>query len=194
VAGRLPRCPIYVSGLGIDLLNGFEQIAQAGGTLRVRKSHLSDLKAEKLPGRHRAGKHGPAIYLLSSGMMVENTPSYLAAASLLDDPRSLIAFSGYSDPDTPGGKLQTASAQGASHFLFNALGKRVTMRANIRKFDLSSHADRDQLVAMALSHQPRTIVLTHGDADARQWFLQQFAERAPQCKVIDPVPLTATPV
>ena len=38
-------------------------------------------------------------------MMVEHTPSYLLASSLLRDERNSILFVGYCDPDTPGGQL-----------------------------------------------------------------------------------------
>lgn len=190
--GDLPRCPIYVSGLGIDLLNAFDKIAHSGGQLRVRKSYLRDLKAEKFPAKHRAGRHGPAIYLLSSGMMVQNTPSYLAASDLLEHPASLIAFTGYCDPDTPGGQLLAAHATGKPKFNFKALNKCVKMAARIDKYDLSSHADREELVDFAIARNPKAIVLTHGDPPARAWIAAEIQRRAPGCKVIDPVPLTST--
>ena len=36
---------------------------------------------------------------------------------------------------------------------------------------------------------PRSLVLTHGDQAARDWFAQELAIRAPGTKVIDPVQL-----
>ena len=41
----------------------------------------------------------------------------------------------------------------------------------------------------AVQTQARSVVLTHGDPAARQWFAQQLAEKMPKAKVIDPVPL-----
>ena len=35
----------------------------------------------------------------------------------------------------------------------------------------------------------RSIVLTHGDPEARAWFAEQLAVQAPKSKVLDPVPL-----
>ena len=35
----------------------------------------------------------------------------------------------------------------------------------------------------------RSIVLTHGDPDARDWFKAQLAEQLPKARVVDPVPL-----
>ena len=62
-------------------------------------------------------------------------------------------------------------------------------RAKIERFELSGHADRDELLDFALQATPRAIVLTHGDPPARAWFAEQLALNAPKIKVIDPVPL-----
>ena len=148
---------------------------------------LRELGAEKLPESHHPGRDRPGIYLLSSGMMVEKTPSYNAAASLLGSHHNTIAFVGYCDPDTPGGKLVTLR-QG-DKFLFRTLNKTVQALAHIEKFDLSSHADREELLDFALSRHPRSIVLSHGDPEARDWFKEQIREVDPRCAVVDPEPL-----
>jgi Cft2 family RNA processing exonuclease len=189
-SGRLSNLPLYVSGLGIDLLNQIDRLARNNPHLHSLKRHLRELGAEKLPENHAAGKKRPSIYLLSSGMMVENTPSYMAAATLLEDERHTIAFVGYCDPDTPGGKLQ-ASAKGEP-FLFKTIEKQVEIRAEVLKFDLSSHADREELVDFAVRAQPRSILLTHGDQAARDWFKGRLGERLPDSSVVDPVPLQKT--
>lgn len=189
---RLKRLPLFVSGLGVDLLNAFDALAQKNGHLRVRKRMLRQLGGEKLPVGHRAGSEGPAIYLVSSGMIVENTPSYQVASALLESHRNTVAFVGYCDPDTPGGQLQR-TRQGET-FLFRSLRKTVAVQAHIEKFDLSSHADREDLLEFALSRNPRSVVLTHGDPEARGWFQEQIAERDPRCRVTDPQPLRALTV
>lgn len=191
-AGRLKALPIHVSGLGIDLLNQFDQIGRKSPHLRVRKRMFRELGARKLTDSHRPGADGPAIYLLSSGMMVENTPSYNAAATLLGSHQHTIAFVGYCDPDTPGGKV--LKLRQGEKFFFRAKGKTVPVMARIEKFDLSSHADREELLAYALDRHPRCLVLTHGDPDARAWFRGQVETVDPRCRVIDPPPLKAVTV
>ena len=192
LAGRLKPLPLFVSGLGIDLLNQFDRISRKGAHIRVRRKMLRELGAEKIPDAHRAGRDKPGIYLLSSGMMVENTPSYAAAAAMLDSHKNTIAFVGYCDPDTPGGKL--LKVRQGEKFLFKALKKAVSAMAHIEKFDLSSHADREELLAFALSRHPRSVVLTHGDPDARTWFQDQLKAVDPACAVTDPVPLQTVTV
>lgn len=186
-AGLLGRIPLYVSGLGLDLLNGFDRIARLNPTLRVRRKYLTELKAVKLPPNHRPGKEGPAIYLLSSGMLIENTPSYNAAISLVRSHRNALCFVGYCDPDTPGGQLLRATPQ--APFLFAAHRKSVPLNAAVHRFDLSSHADREELRDFALACQPRSLVLSHGEPEARQWFRDQLTEPLAPGQIYDPTPL-----
>ena len=120
-------------------------------------------------------------------LMVENTPSYMAAAALLGSHQNTLCFVGYCDPDTPGGKL-LKTRQG-DPFLFKALRKTVPVTARIETFDLSSHADREDLLDEAMRRNPRAIVLTHGDQEARDWFKEQIKQADPRCSVIDPQPL-----
>ena len=120
-------------------------------------------------------------------MLVENTPSYNAAAAMLGDHRNTICFVGYCDPDTPGGKL--LKVRQGEKFVFKAASKTVQALARIEKFDLSSHADREAILEYGMARHPRAVVLTHGDQPARDWFRAQISEIDSNCKVVDPVPL-----
>ena len=184
----IPECPIYASGLGMDLMDYFDTISRKTGALRFRRQILQELGVRSLrqkfvPGR---GSGESAIYVLSSGMLVENTPSYACAAALVEDPANAICFVGYCDPDTPGGRFQQY-AQGET-FPFDAVDFHGRIRAHVEKYDLSGHADREALMQYALSVDPRAVVLTHGDPDSRDWFLDEFAIEGGNRTVIDPEP------
>jgi Cft2 family RNA processing exonuclease len=56
---------------------------------------------------------------------------------------------------------------------------------------LSGHADRNELLDYAGGSAARSIVLTHGDPEARAWFAQALAERLPKAGVLDPEPLVS---
>ncbi len=189
VRGELPDMPIYATGLGIDLVNYFDEISRKTGGCAFRRRILQELGIQPLPETSRGGKlpKHRALYILSSGMMVEHTPSYAACAALLSDERNAITFVGYCDPETPGGKLLAATPHAS--FCFDAIDKRADRNATVERFDLSSHAEREQLADLAESLNPRTIVLTHGDPDARKWFSQELQERLPQTTLLDPKPL-----
>ncbi len=73
--------------------------------------------------------------------------------------------------------------------LFEVLDYKGARNARIEKFDLSSHADREELVTFAADCAPRTIILTHGDPESRSWFTEALREASPETRVIDPTPL-----
>lgn len=187
--GRLPKVPIFASGLGLDLVDYFDEIARKTGACRFRRRIIEDLGVVRLPETLLRGRlpTGPAIYVLSSGMMVEQTPAYVMMPRILRDPKNFVAFIGYCDHATPGGRLLAADP--GSLFRFDAIEKEARVEARVERFDLSSHAEREELVEFALSLHPRNVVLTHGEPEARAWFAAELAQRLPHARIIDPEPL-----
>lgn len=186
--GSLPDAPIFAAGLGMAVCDHFDKIRRQTQLIDFNISMLEKMKVKSpepkmRPGRDLAKK---GIYLVSSGMMVEHTPSYKIAASLLPHPANGICFVGYCDPDTPGGDL-IANKDDESYF-FDALDYNAPIRASIDQFDLSGHADREELIEYAETTEARAIVLTHGEHEARDWFNQELTKRMDRCRVIDPDP------
>jgi Cft2 family RNA processing exonuclease len=186
----IPKAPVICSGLGLDLVDYFDAIARKLGAVNFRRTVLKRLGVQSLkrfpePGRSPSK---PTIYVVSSGMLVENTPSYAVAASLLGNPHNALCFVGYCDPDTPGGKLLESTHE--SSFVFDALDYVTPVRAAIERFDLSGHADREELLEFAHRCEPRAIVLTHGDPEARAWFREQLEMDENAYQVTDPEPGT----
>lgn len=186
IEGRRSLPKIFCSGLGLDLVNYFDAVARRTRMVNFRRSLIKDLKIERFAGELRPGRDLSVrgIYLVSSGMLVEHTPSYGIAASLLDHSRNSVCFVGYCDPDTPGGQLLECGRGDA--FQFRKLDYVAKVQASIERFDLSGHADREELMDFALRLDPRAVVLTHGDPEAREWFQDQFAELTPSTVVHDP--------
>ncbi|MEX2380963.1 MAG: MBL fold metallo-hydrolase [Opitutales bacterium] len=186
--GDLVKCPIFCAGLGMDLADYFDEISKKTGLLSFRRKVLKDLNVQPLPRHLKPGRDlpGSGIYVLSSGMLVENTPSYRVASCLLGHPNNSICYVGYCDPDTPGGKM--LESRTAKEFLFSAFDFTAPMKAHIDRFELSCHADRDELIAFTLAASPRAVVLTHGDPPARVWFQETLRDLAPEIEVLDPDP------
>lgn len=186
--GKLVDCPVFASGLGMDLADYFDEISRKTHHIQFTRNVIKELRINPLPRKLKPGEEPQrgALYIVSSGMMVENTPSYILASGLIGQARNTIGFVGYCDPDTPGGQL-LASKPGDT-FLFDKIGVKAKLKAHIEKFELSGHADREDLLEFALQAEPRAIVLTHGDPAAREWFSRQFETRLGKAKVIDPVP------
>ncbi|TVP80222.1 MAG: MBL fold metallo-hydrolase [Puniceicoccaceae bacterium] len=187
--GRLPKSPIYAAGLGMAICEYFDKIRQQTQLIDFDIKMLDKMKVRAVDMNMRPGRDLPrkGIYLVSSGMMVEHTPSYKVAASLLPHAANGICFVGYCDPDTPGGQL--LADQAADTFFFDALDYNAPIRASIDHFDLSGHADREELVDYAEESAARAIVLAHGDTNARAWFEAELTARMPKSSILDPEPL-----
>lgn len=181
--------PIFCSGLGLGLVDDFDIIAKKLSCVDFRTKILRDLKVKSFKNaKFREGlqPEKPSIFVLSSGMLVENTPAYVTAANLLGNPANAILFVGYCDPDTPGGHLLNSEKH--TNFDFSALRFSTKIEAYIERFDLSGHADREDLLRAVLNMDPRTIVLTHGEAPAREWFINAIIDTQPKTIIMDPEP------
>jgi Cft2 family RNA processing exonuclease len=166
----------------------FDQISRDTGLIHFRRRMLKELKidAPRLPKHPGTGHMTPGIYVLSSGMMVENTPSYVAAASLLGTAANSVYFVGYCDPDTPGGKLRKTKR--GDPFLFETMEFETRVNAEVEWFDLSGHADREELLDLIAEFEPKDVILTHGDPLARDWFSAKIKDEKLAQRVIDPEP------
>jgi len=129
---------------------------------------------------------GRRLFVLTAGMMSENTAAHELAVRMIGDERQSIFFVGYADPATPGGRLK-ASKPGET-FLFSPSAGEVTRRCNIQEFDLTAHAHRGDLLDFVGRVSPRAVFLGHGEEDSRVWFEGQIRGRWPNIRVFQPQP------
>lgn len=185
----LPDCPIFCSGLGVDLAEHFDVIGRKTGTVRYRNYVMKDLRAQPLRGKFvdpGVNLQERGIYLLSSGMLVENTPAWRISANLIDHPNNTIAFVGYCDAETPGGRL--LAAKPGDEFPYPQLDYTAKVTAKVERFHMSGHADREELLSYVADVGPKTVYLTHGDPPAREWFAEVIPTRVPGVRVVNPTP------
>jgi len=187
-AGRLKRQPIYIGGLGRVFTEIYDLEAH-----RAHRNHSSLKLTEALnlivlePGQaEKMRLSGGRIFVLTAGMMSEHTAAHDLAARMIGDERQAIFFVGYADPDTPGGRLKAAKP-GATFVMSGSAGE-VTKRCEVQEFDLTAHANRDELLDFVGQVSPRAVLLGHGEAESRNWFEQQIQARHPKIKIIQPEP------
>jgi len=188
-AGNLADLPIFCSGLGMDLCNYLDEASKKTKQVNFSRKILQELNVLPLTRRYvQPGKNmsEPGIYVLSSGMLVEKTPAWRVAANILDHEENAVFFVGYCDPDTPGGEL-IGMARGGE-FKFKGLDHTSILRAEVERFHLSGHADRDELIDFAQALAPKDIVLTHGDPPARAWMKETLEKLMPATRIHDPEP------
>jgi len=128
-------------------------------------------------------KGGGPIYALSSGMMTEHTVSNRFAWRILESEENALLFVGYADEETPAGRILEAGRGGAVR-LDEKRAEETPIRCQVERFDFSGHAPRDQLADYAVSVDPSTVLLVHGDPPARGWFQEELQKRLPRAHVV----------
>ncbi len=187
--GKLKKQPIYIGGLGRVFTEIYDIEAH-----RAHRQHTSLKLNEALQlivlekGAAESMKlSGGKIFVITAGMMSENTAAHDLAKRMIGDERQSIFFVGYADPDSPAGRLKKAK-QGETS-VFSPSAGQVTKTCDVQDFDLTAHANRNDLLEFVGQVSPRTVLLGHGDAPARNWFAEQIQARWPKIKVIQPQPM-----
>jgi Cft2 family RNA processing exonuclease len=190
--GRLQRAPIYVDGMVRQVCAIYRylpdftsewlrrRIKMKGDPFFCRDSPAMPVVTQR---RKHYAMQEQAIFVSSSGMLTGGwSPVY--AKRLANDPRSMIAITGYQDEESPGRRLQdVARQQGGSLKLGDEW---VNLRCKVSTYSLSAHADESQLIGIASALQPHEIVLEHGDDKARS-ALKQSLNSATTSRVHLPV-------
>lgn len=186
--GKVPRQPIYIGGLGRVFTEIYDLESH-----RTHRQHSSLQLHEALQlvvlEKGQAEKmrlNGPRIFVVTAGMMSEHTASHDLAMRMAGDERHAIFFVGYADPDTPGGRLKASNI--GEPFVFSPSGGEVTRRCEMESFDLTAHANREEMLEFVDQVDPRAILLGHGEEDSRRWFEEQIRARHPKVKIIQPQP------
>jgi Cft2 family RNA processing exonuclease len=135
---------------------------------------------------------GGRIFVVTAGMMSEKTAAHELAVRMVGDESQAIFFVGYADPDTPGGRLKAAKP--GETFMFSASAGELTRRCEVDDFDLTAHANREDLMEFVTQCDPHTILLGHGELESRLWFEQQIKAKHPKIKVIQPAPALSVEV
>ena len=186
--GRIKRQPVYIGGLGRVFTEIYDleshrahrrlpnlQLNQALQLVVLEKGQAQSMKLS-----------GGKIFVITAGMMSENTAAHDLALRMVGDERQSIFFVGYADPESPAGRLK--SAKDGDTFSFSPSGGQLTRKCEILDFDLTAHANREDLMTFVGQVAPRTILLGHGDDAARNWFEEKIHARWPQIKILQPQP------
>jgi len=168
--GRIPRVPVYASGLGramYEIYERFSHYLRDDAILRpldtfgrignVWEPRVVDDMLEE-----------PCIIVATSGMLLENTPSALIAEQMVKQNHHGIFFVGYLDHETLGYKLLHAEKGAALRFALGHPPVDIKLE-NIKRFHFSAHAPRKTLQKVVDQLQPKNVLYVHGDPDAIRW-------------------------
>jgi Cft2 family RNA processing exonuclease len=186
--GKLQRQPIYIGGLGRVFTEIYD--LESHRTHRqypnLQLHEALNLVVLEQGQAQTMNLSGGRLFVITAGMMSENTAAHDLALRMIGDENQAIFFVGYTDPDTPGGRLKAAKP--GETFLLSASAGEVTKLCESDDFDLTAHANRGDLLDFVAQVEPRAVLLTHGEDDSRNWFEEQIRIRHPKIRVIQPSP------
>jgi Cft2 family RNA processing exonuclease len=186
--GKLRRQPVYIGGLGRVFTEIYDLEAHRTNRhlTNLRLTEALDLVVLDKGAVENMRLNSRRIFVVTAGMMTPATPAHDLAARMLGDERHAIFFVGYADPDSPGGRLKAAKR--GEKFVFSERAGEVVKNCEVVDFDLSAHANREELLEFVGQVSPHTVFLGHGDGEARGWFEQQIRNRWPKMKIHQPQP------
>src|ERR1035438_722347 len=156
-AGKLKPQPIYIGGLGRVFTEIYDLEAH-----RTHRQHTNLNLNEALQlivlekgAAENMKLSGGKIFVITAGMMSENTAAHGLATRMIGDEKQSIFFVGYADPDSPAGRLKAAKA--GETFVFSPSAGRVTKNCDMQEFDLTAHANRGDLLEFVGQVAPRAI-------------------------------------
>ena len=187
--GLIPDVPVYFGGLSSKITGVYDKLADSTPRLDPGFRIKEHVETHGLP---RQGKSplvaSPGnIYLVSSGMMSEHTPSHILAEQIITHPNDAILFVGYSDPESPAGKIK-ATDHGQNVCLREKGGQAYPLKCRVECFDFSGHATRDALIDYARTLNPKKILLVHGDEAALDSLAGTLRELMPDTDILVPEP------
>ncbi len=123
----------------------------------------------------------PSVIVTSSGMLTGG-PSVFYARRLAAEARHAILITGYQDEESAGAALLAlAAADPATPRTLTLEGQAVEVRCAVDRYNLSAHADGDELASFAAGVRPRLVALVHGDEGARSALLEKLVAAGHTC-------------
>jgi Cft2 family RNA processing exonuclease len=126
-------------------------------------------------------KSTPMVVIASSGMLTGGASPLYAAESARREADCLL-FTGYQDEESPGAVFLNAT-QGDRLQLGEQF---VTLNCQVARYNLSGHADAEQIVHVVSRVNPRHLILVHGAPES----LEALARRFP--KITGDIPEVGT--
>ena len=188
--GAIPAdVPIYTAGSMRAIAGVYDDTRNT--TPRVDASdEVYAVDQEQVPYESEAKREileGPGIMVVSSGMMIEPTLSNVLARRMVENEDDAVLLVGHPAEGTPARRLQDAAAEGngAPVMLADGHGPQPVY-CTVERFRFSGHSDRRELLSLVERMTPETVLLIHGDPDAKDWMAEHIKEAHPETEVHRP--------
>ncbi|NND73784.1 MAG: MBL fold metallo-hydrolase [Ilumatobacter sp.] len=167
--GRVPSIPVFVdSPMASRALDFYRGEARRGSPEIRPELHgrelfpALDIVETRSTDESKAlnTRRGPMVIVSASGMATGGRVVH-HLANRLGDSRNTVLLAGFQAPGTRGDQLRSGATK------LKMLGRYVPVRANVVSLELSSHADRSELLDwIGTADAPQIAYVNHGEVDA----------------------------
>ncbi|MEM1118708.1 MAG: MBL fold metallo-hydrolase [Bacteroidota bacterium] len=186
--GIIPdETPVYTAGSMRGIAEVYDKTRHSTPRLDP-EFEVYGVEQERLPKTQKRLNEAlsrPGIFVVSSGMLFERTPSFDLAQRIVGDSKNGIFFVGFSKEGSPGARLQEAAATGTPMVFDDGDGP-VSVDARVERFRFSGHSHRRDLIEVVDRVKPRTVVLVHGETAAKAWMKDNIEFFHPDVRVLVP--------
>ena len=189
---QIPEFPVYVDGMVRDVNRIYSDFAHELSSVLQRKAErdedifYSDAIQPVRQGRQcQEILSGEACCIIASSGMLIGGKSVAYAKALVRDPKNLIAITGHQAEGTPGRALLDWVKAGRPTDTLWKLKDCEPIRVNceVKRYSLSAHADKRELLGLVENVQARKLFLVHGDSGARKALSKSVHQACPAVDV-----------
>ncbi|HEX2956265.1 MAG TPA: MBL fold metallo-hydrolase [Chitinispirillaceae bacterium] len=186
---KIPSVPVYVDGMVRDVCTLYKKY-ETYVTNRLAKQIRNQPDPFFTNGivpvttkqmRTTVTEKGPCVIVASSGMLNGGASAFYAR-KMLGNEHDAILLTGYQDEESPGRALLALTSK-TGNKTYELSGETVDVKATVATFNLSAHADRLQMASLIESVHPRTVLLVHGDSQARETLRSSI--QIPDCHLLN---------
>ncbi|MBL7961212.1 MBL fold metallo-hydrolase [bacterium] len=184
----IPHVDIFVSGLGRAVSRIYDLTIEHA--CRIDDDFFfDDMEFSVIDSRDllREGLwvKRPSVIIASSGMMMENTPSYWLAFKMMREARHTICFVGYTSEDSPSRVVLESKRN--SKITMPGIQESVDRNCRVERIHFSGHSNRTEIVNMIQTINPSKLVLVHaGSVEALAWTVEKVRDTHPKMEIICP--------
>lgn len=177
--GTIPKYPIYVDGMIKEICDIHSRNAEyLNPSLKNQPNIFFDdncIKVTSEKHREQIISSGPCCIISSSGSL-SGGPSASYARMMVQNPYNAIFLTGNLD-DTSSGKSKIIFSGNSKKNIL--IGKeKYSIKCQIKYFNLFDHADKNTIVRLIESLQPKTIFLVHGSEKSQDSIFNTFPNRS----------------
>ena len=189
----IPKFPVYIDGLVNQICSLYVRHAFVAGksfrNMAINKQmqnksgqvfYSKFIRPVRIGGRESVLKDTTPKCIIASSGMLNGGASVEYAKALASGAKNAIFFSGYQDAESPGRRLQELQEGDELTFADNDV---VEVNCQVKRFYLSAHSDRSQLIKMIRQASPKALALVHGEETAihslREKLKEDFSVAAP---------------